>query len=865
MQEPIKPRKARDLEGKRVLGSQRTNTQSGPNHGANQRTLESVANHGENQGTLDRAAIPNLLAGYQVIEELSNNASTGCKAYKVARDGQPYFLKLIINGNGREALLAEAKSLLRLRHPRLPSIVTIAETTEIFGSTAASHLYFVAQWIDGVPLQSIARPASAAAANQLVVKILVDVGSALCALHSAGLVHRDVSPQNILVDQIGGLSLVDVGLATPRVANATVPAGTLAAMAPEALMGTVDVRSDIYSLAVSTVYAVLGRFHWPSMNQASHNGSHAHSALIAEMMAGCDIASLPLAPQLRSLLQRMIALDPSHRPASAVDMLRQLQPIAALLSLPSFDIPQLSSVSAIDIATWRRPGLTDTLVQRLSAPAHVFIVAGPRQAALADIATAALMRVALDSARAGISCQPAMAVVPPPSASVLQVVQQIANCQTIQVIDLQGRPDQDSLILALQQHVPTHHIILLAQQAPIVEVPHVLLQPLHNEDIAALAHTIAGVELTPPQAIALHHASQGWALAAYELLIACHGDITALADHTSDSAVAQAKDGFAHCNEEVSCILHIISCYDQPVSWQDLAHSNQRSVSWLAQSLPATAIVADRQGVTLQPGWHAAVRASVDSAQLQRWTPALARAFELAQLRGVTLPSQACLWLAIDSRHSSHTQGVTLAEQLVQNGHNCAAIELTQRLRALSLIDERLAARSHIVAAKAAIAQGDFDGAWLFAQKAKSLQPLAAGICHASIHQRKGQLTEAFDILQILQQQFPHDHATAAMASKVALSMGDTKAALGLCQAAAADDPACAESVVLCHLYAGDHVAAELACSELQAQAIQNDSLALQARVHYLRGMIAQQRGQLLAAQDHYEQAALRARRCGRV
>jgi len=105
-------------------------------------------------------------------------------------------------------------------------------------------------------------------APQDAVRLVVQIASALSVAHAAGLVHRDVKPENVLLDEKGAAFLTDFGIARPitmsRVGRAAqtlsatgLPVGTPEYMAPEQLRGElVDQRADIYTLG-AVLYELL--------------------------------------------------------------------------------------------------------------------------------------------------------------------------------------------------------------------------------------------------------------------------------------------------------------------------------------------------------------------------------------------------------------------------------------------------------------------------------------------------------------------------------------------------------------------------------------------------------------------------------
>src|SRR5215208_5543834 len=149
----------------------------------------------------------------------------------------------------------EARTVARLNHP---NIVTLHDYGEQGGLS-----YLVMALAEGGTLDDAVRRLSTLAE---VVESLAPVGDALQYAHDQGVVHRDVKPINVLIDEGGRPLLADFGLA--RVADETLDAdlddedlieGTAHYMAPEqATGGVVDRRADIYALGISTYQALTG-------------------------------------------------------------------------------------------------------------------------------------------------------------------------------------------------------------------------------------------------------------------------------------------------------------------------------------------------------------------------------------------------------------------------------------------------------------------------------------------------------------------------------------------------------------------------------------------------------------------------------
>jgi uncharacterized protein YndB with AHSA1/START domain/predicted Ser/Thr protein kinase len=166
---------------------------------------------------------------------------------------RPVAIKLIRpdfgnNDDSQERFIREARSLARLLHP---NIVTVFD----FGK-AGDLCYLVMEYVEGTSLRELIVRKSVSARD--VLDFVPQIGEALRHAHESGIVHRDVKPENILVDRRNRVRLVDFGLAVllegagDRGPNDNRIAGTLGYMAPEqfSMPESVDHRADIYSTGV---------------------------------------------------------------------------------------------------------------------------------------------------------------------------------------------------------------------------------------------------------------------------------------------------------------------------------------------------------------------------------------------------------------------------------------------------------------------------------------------------------------------------------------------------------------------------------------------------------------------------------------
>ncbi len=219
---------------------------------------------------------PGQVLGHYVISSLLGVGGMG-EVY-LARDeklGRPIAIKLLptefTNHQDRvRRFELEARAASALNHP---NIVTIYE----IGQSDSSH-FIATEFIDGQTLrQHMASLDSSGIDIGQLLDIAIQVGSALAAAHSAGIVHRDIKPENIMLRGDGFVKVLDFGLAklaleqTAEVpdesvslsmvsTNAGVVMGTVRYMSPEQAKGfEVDSRTDVWSLGVVIYEMVTGR------------------------------------------------------------------------------------------------------------------------------------------------------------------------------------------------------------------------------------------------------------------------------------------------------------------------------------------------------------------------------------------------------------------------------------------------------------------------------------------------------------------------------------------------------------------------------------------------------------------------------
>lgn len=213
----------------------------------------------------------------------------------------------------RERFVREAQLAARLSHPHIVPIHAV--------DAVEGFVYFVMAYVAGETLAQRVQSRGPLSASD-GARVLREVAWALGHAHTQGLVHRDVKPDNILLEAETGRALVaDFGIAAATGASfGDGVSGTPEFMSPEQAMGReVDARSDIYSLGVTAFYALSGRLPF--------EGATATEVLARQVTEAAPSlsASLVAVPRkLANVLDACLAKDPADRPSSARQLADQL-------------------------------------------------------------------------------------------------------------------------------------------------------------------------------------------------------------------------------------------------------------------------------------------------------------------------------------------------------------------------------------------------------------------------------------------------------------------------------------------------------------------------------------------------------------
>jgi tetratricopeptide (TPR) repeat protein len=231
-----------------------------------------------------------------------------------------------------ERVRREAQAMGRLAAH--PNVVTVYDAGE-----EAGRPYIVEEYVAGGTVADLlARTPGRPLPIDRALRIAADVCAALGHAHGHGIVHRDVKPANVWLDQRGAAKLGDFGLvaALRRSGSATIArltqeggvVGTLAYIAPEQALGRpADPRADLYSLGVMLYELVTGRVPFAADDALAIISQHLRTPPVAPAWHN---AAVPKA--LDALIVRLLAKDPRDRPANAAEVGAALE---ALRSAPT--------------------------------------------------------------------------------------------------------------------------------------------------------------------------------------------------------------------------------------------------------------------------------------------------------------------------------------------------------------------------------------------------------------------------------------------------------------------------------------------------------------------------------------------------
>ncbi|MQA96703.1 MAG: Stk1 family PASTA domain-containing Ser/Thr kinase [Streptosporangiales bacterium] len=211
--------------------------------------------------------------------------------------------------------IGEAKTVARLSHPNV---------VQVYDQGADSgYVYLAMEYVPGRTLRDLLNEQGRLAPAQ-ALELMVPVLAALGAAHRAGLVHRDVKPENVLLSGDGRIKVADFGLARMMEGTANnltktgVMIGTVGYLAPEQVaQGTADARSDVYAAGIMLFELLTGV--QPHTGETPLAVAYKH---VNEVVPPPSTVVPGIPAPLDTLVQLVTAHDPGRRPADAGAFLR---------------------------------------------------------------------------------------------------------------------------------------------------------------------------------------------------------------------------------------------------------------------------------------------------------------------------------------------------------------------------------------------------------------------------------------------------------------------------------------------------------------------------------------------------------------
>jgi serine/threonine protein kinase len=271
--------------------------------------------HGLGPGYHETMAKTVLFGRYRLLEPAGSGGSAEVWRALDTKTGEEVAVKrlhpiVVADETGRARLKREFQALRSLNEPHIVHV----RAQKIAGNEAAIIL-------DYVPGRSLADRLAAGPPFEPAEAVAVarDIAAALTAAHAAGIVHRDVTPGNILLDPTDGARLTDFGIALGGGAESVTATGqlmgTMRFLAPEQLRGSpATPASDLHSLAAVTYEMLAGRPAYAATTPVA----------LAEAQ---DLGAAPIetiSPALDAAVRQAMAPEPADRPADVATFADQL-------------------------------------------------------------------------------------------------------------------------------------------------------------------------------------------------------------------------------------------------------------------------------------------------------------------------------------------------------------------------------------------------------------------------------------------------------------------------------------------------------------------------------------------------------------
>lgn len=235
-----------------------------------------------------------------------------------------------------ERFVREARAAARLSHP---NVVAVHDQGSDAGVT-----FLVMELVRGTTLRDVVREQAPLGPSR-ALSLLQPVVAAVAAAHRAGIVHRDVKPENVLIADDGRVKVADFGLAraidadSHHTTTGGVLIGTVSYLAPELVAeGTADARADVYALGVVLYELLTGEKPHQGETPIQVAYKHVHADVPPP---SARVPGIP--PYVDALVARATARDRSQRPSDAGVLLHHVRRVGHALAEGVRDDPDLTA------------------------------------------------------------------------------------------------------------------------------------------------------------------------------------------------------------------------------------------------------------------------------------------------------------------------------------------------------------------------------------------------------------------------------------------------------------------------------------------------------------------------------------------
>jgi serine/threonine protein kinase len=217
-----------------------------------------------------------------------------------------------------ERFRREARLVAQLSHPHVVAVIDVGEHEGV--------PFIVLEYVEGETLRQRIRRFGQLPVHEAVGHA-IEIGRALECAHAHGLVHRDVKPQNVLIDANHRVKVTDFGIAAPledrSAADADRVLGTPAYLSPEQALGRqATAQSDVYSLGILLYEMLTGTVPFKALTH--HETAMKH---VTERLQDVRQRRPEVSAALAAAVERATAKEPRNRPATAAEAVQMLREV----------------------------------------------------------------------------------------------------------------------------------------------------------------------------------------------------------------------------------------------------------------------------------------------------------------------------------------------------------------------------------------------------------------------------------------------------------------------------------------------------------------------------------------------------------